>query len=129
MDEKELRGLLVQRLHLEQLLFKDSMLQKEKKNIFKASCEIEIYMTMYGISLEKADYLDMDTMRGLLYLRFGILGSICHKWMDRQESFYGSYDELSTFVYDELELIAEMGRTGCSGGEEDEDGTGYDQAA
>lgn len=129
MNEKELRGLLVQRLHLEQLLFKDSMLQKEKADIFRASCEIEIYMTLYGISLERADSLDVDTMRGLLYLRFGILGSICRKWMDRQDSFYGSYDELCAHVSDELELLSEMGRQKYGNGEEEEDGTGYGQAA
>ena len=42
MDEKGLRELLLQRLHMELLLFKDSMFQKEKEDIFKDSYRIEI---------------------------------------------------------------------------------------
>ncbi len=42
MDENELRDLLSKRLYIELQLFKDSMIQKEKEDIFKSSYEIEI---------------------------------------------------------------------------------------
>ena len=49
MDEKELKELLRERLHMELQLFKDSMLLKEKEDIFRASYEIEIYVNLYEI--------------------------------------------------------------------------------
>ena len=51
MDEKGLRELLLQRLHMELLLFKDSMFQKEKEDIFMDSYRIEIYVNLYEILL------------------------------------------------------------------------------
>ena len=126
MGEKELRGLLLQRLHLELLLFKDSMLQKEKEDIFRDSYQIEIYVNLYEIFVEHADSLKEDTLRMLLNLNYGILESAYQKWMGKKD---GSYDELSAYVCDELELIAEIARPGCAGRKEYHDGTGYDQAA
>lgn len=46
MEERELKSLLMQRLHLELLLFKDRILQKEKEDIFKSSYEIEIHVDL-----------------------------------------------------------------------------------
>lgn len=125
MDEKGLRGLLLQRLHLELLLFKDSMLQKEKEDIFRDSYQIEIYVNLYEVFVEHADSLKEDTLRMLLNLNYGLLESAYQKWMGKKD---GSYDELSAYVCDELELISEIARPGC-GRKEDHDGTGYDQAA
>lgn len=92
MGEKELRGLLLQRLHLELLLFKDSMLQKEKEDIFRNSYQIEIYVNLYEIFVEHADSLKEDTLRMLLNFNYGILESAYQKWMGKKD---GSYDELS----------------------------------
>ena len=46
MDENELRDLLSKRLYIELQLFRDSMLRKEKEDIFKSSYEIEIYVNL-----------------------------------------------------------------------------------
>lgn len=124
MDEKGLRELLMQRLHMELLLFKDSMLQREKEDIFKESYKIEVCVDLYEIFVETAADLDEDTMRGLVNLNFGILESVYKKWMERKDGFY---DDLQDYACRELEIISEMGRTG--GAKEDDDGTGYNQAA
>ena len=58
MDEKGLRELLLQRLHMELLLFKDSMLRKEKEDIFKDSYKIEVYVDLYEVFVENAADLD-----------------------------------------------------------------------
>lgn len=126
MDEKELRGLLLQRLHMELQIFKDSMLLKNKEDIFAASYKIEIYVNLYEIFVEHAKLLKKDSIRGLLNLKCGILESFYQEWMGWKD---GLYDELSVYVCDKLELISEMVRAGNGSGKEGEDGTGYDQAA
>ena len=85
MEERELKSLLMQRLHLELLLFKDRILQKEKEDIFKSSYEIEIHVDLYEILVERADLLKKEALRGLLHLNTGILGSFYQEWMDRKD--------------------------------------------
>ena len=126
MDEKGLRELLLQRLHMELLLFKDSMLQKEKEDIFMDSYRIEIYVNLYEILVEHADTLGADTMRMLLNLNYGILETVYQKWMGKKDSFY---DELNTYVCNELESVSAMADEVYSDEKEGDDGTGYDQAA
>lgn len=126
MDEKELRGLLLQRLHMELLLFKDSMLLMKKEDIFTSSYKIEVYVNLYEIFAEHAGLLKEDTMRSLLNYNYGILESFCLEWMERKDGFY---DELNAYVGDRLELISEMERTGNASGKENTDGTGQNQAA
>ncbi len=63
MEEKELRELLQQRLHLELMCFKDSMLQQGKEDIFKASYRIEIYVNLYEILLVHTEKLQEDMIR------------------------------------------------------------------
>ena len=126
MDEKGLRELLLQRLHMELLLFKDSMLQKEKEDIFMNSYRIEIYVNLYEILVEHADTLGADTMRMLLNLNYGILETVYQKWMGKKDSFY---DELNTYVCNELESVSAMADEVYSDEKEGEHGTEPDQAA
>ena len=126
MEEKGLRELLLQRLHMELLLFKDSMLQKEKEDIFMNSYRIEIYVNLYEILVEHADTLGADTMRMLLNLNYGILETVYQKWLGKKDSFY---DELNTYVCNELESVSAMADEVYSDEKEGDDGTGYDQAA
>ena len=126
MDEKGLRELLLQRLHMELLLFNDSMFQKEKEDIFMDSYRIEIYVNLYEILVEHADTLGADTMRMLLNLNYGILETVYQKWLGKKDSFY---DELNTYVCNELESVSAMADEVYSDEKEGDDGTGYDQAA
>ena len=126
MDEKGLRELLLQRLHMELLLFKDSMFQKEKEDIFMDSYRIEIYVNLYEILVEHADTLGADTMRMLLNLNYGILETVYQKWLGKKDSFY---DELNTYVCNELESVSAMADEVYSDEKAGDDGTGYDQAA
>ena len=126
MDEKGLRELLLQRLHMELLLFKDSMLQKEKEDIFMDSYRIEIYVNLYEILVEHADTLGADTMRMLLNLNYGILETVYQKWLGKKDSFY---DELNTYVCNELESVSAMADEVYSDEKEGEHGTEPDQAA
>lgn len=123
MDEKGLRELLLQRLYVELLLFKDSVLQKEKEDIFSDSYKIEVYVNLYEIFMERAGCLKEDAIRGLLNLKSGILEAVYQEWLSRNDSFY---DELSAYVSDELELFSAMGR---NNGKESGDGKEPDQAA
>ena len=124
MDEKELRELLQQRLHLELLCFKDSMLQQGKEDIFKASYRIEFYVNLYEILLVHTENLQAGTIRELLGLGFGILDHIYQGWMDREDSFYA---ELREYACYELEAIPK--KADPDAGKEEKDGTESDQAA
>ena len=124
MEEKGLRELLLQRLHMELLLFKDSMLQKEKEDIFKASYRIEIYVNLYEILLVHTENLQCGMIRGLLALNSGILDHLYQEWLDREDSFYA---ELREYACYELETIPK--KADPYAGEEEKDGTEPDQAA
>ena len=124
MNENELRDLLSKRLYIELQLFKDSMLQKEKKDIFKSSYEIESYVNLYEIFIIHTDNLDADTMRRLLNLKFGIMEHIYQEWLSREDGFF---DKLKKYACDELEILSEFGNPNCR--EEGEDGSGLDKTA
>lgn len=124
MEEKELRELMRARLHMELQLFKDSMLQQGKEDIFKASYRIEIYVDLYEILLAHMENLQGGMIRELLGLGFGILDHLYQEWMDREDSFYV---ELKEYACNELEAIPE--KLNLDGEKEEKDGTEPDQAA
>lgn len=124
MEEKELRELMRARLHMELQLFKDSMLQKGKEDIFKTSYRIEIYIDLYEIVLAHVENLQSGMLRELLGLGFGILDHLYQEWMDREDSFYV---ELKEYACNELEAIPE--KLNLDGEKEEKDGTEPDQAA
>lgn len=124
MDEKELRELLQQRLHLELMCFKDYMLQQGKEDIFKASYRIEIYVNLYEILLVHVEDLQGGVIRELLGLCFGILDHLYQGWLDRKDSFYA---ELREYACYELEAIPKKVEPYAE--EEEKHGTKSDQAA
>ncbi len=124
MDEKELRELLRERLHMELQLFKDSLLRKEKEDIFRDSYKIEIYVNLYEIFAAHTDSLTADMIRRLLHLNVGILETVYQEWLGREDSFF---EELRVFACSEIENIAEMGSN--DQGKDDEDGKGLNKAA
>ena len=124
MEEKELRELLQQRLHLELMCFKDFMLQQGKEDIFKASYRIEIYVNLYEILLVHTENLQSSMIRELLGLGFGILDSLYQEWLDREDGFYA---ELREYACYELEALPRKVEPYAE--EEGKDGTESDQAA
>ena len=122
MDENELRDLLSKRLYIELQLFKDSMMQKEKEDIFKSSYEIEIYVNLYEIFMVNIGSLDVDTIRRLLNFKFGILEHIYQEWLSREDGFF---DELKEYACEELEVLSEFGNLNRR--REGADGTGSDK--
>ena len=124
MDENELRDLLSKRLYIELQLFRDSMLRKEKEDIFKSSYEIEVYVNLYEIFMVHTEDLEADTMRRLLNLKFGIMEHLYQEWLSRDDSFF---DELRAFACDELGVLSELGNLDCR--EEAADGKKSDKAA
>ena len=123
MEEKELRELFLERLHIELHLFKDSMLRKTKKEIYEASYKIEVFVNVYEILLEDAENLDPEMLRGLLHWKYGILESLYEEWLGRDDN---SFDELKSYVGSELSVIAQ-GDISCR--RENEDGEKLYQAA
>ena len=123
MEEKELIELLLEKLHIELHLFKDSMLQKTKKEIYEATYKIEVYVNVYEILMEEVGSLDIETVRGILHWKYGILESLYEEWLGYRDD---SYDELKAYVGSELGVMAQ-GDISCR--REREDGEERYQAA
>ena len=123
MEEKELRELFLERLHIELHLFKDSMLRKTKKEIYEASYKIEVFVNVYEILMEEVENLDIETVRGILHWRYGILESLYEEWLGHDDN---SFDELKSYVGSELGVMAQ-GDISCR--REREDGEERYQAA
>jgi hypothetical protein len=124
MDLKELKDLLLKRLHIELQLFKDSILRQPKEEIYKSSYKIEVFVNSYEILLEDMERLDGDTVRGLLYQNFGILDFLYQEWLTREDCIF---DELKAYISGELGMIAKINSPAC--GKEGADGTELDKAA
>ena len=124
MDKSELQDLLSTRLYIELQLFKDSLLQMEKEDIFRTSYKIDVYVNLYDIFMVHTEELEADTMRKLLNLKSGILEHIYQEWLSREDSFF---NELKEYACGELKALSEMGSPGYRG--EGEDGEGSDKAA
>ena len=103
MEEKQLRELLLERLHLEVQLFKDSMLRRNKADIYAGSYKIELYVNLYEILVMEVERMSEPLLRKLLYQRSGILDAFYEEWMTKDDSFY---TELRNFAEDELEVIS-----------------------
>ena len=104
MEEKELREIFLERLHIELYLFKDCMLRKTKKEIYEASYKIEVFVNVYEILLEDTENLDSGTLRGILHWRYGILESLYQEWLGRDDN---SFDELKAYMGSELGVMAQ----------------------
>ena len=98
---KEIRELFLKRLHVELHLYKETVLQKEKAEIFAESYKIELFANLYEILAEKAETLPEELLYKLLCQRFSILEFLYRKWLKREDGFY---EELREYVADELEL-------------------------
>lgn len=123
MEEKELKELLSEKLHVELYLFKESMLCKTKMEIYESSYKIEVYVNVYEILMEEVENLDIETVRGVLHWRYGILESLYEEWLGRDDN---SFDELKAYVGSELGVMAQ-GDISCR--REREDGEERYQAA
>ena len=123
MDEKKLRELLLERLHLEMQLFKDLMLHKEKEDIYSASYRIEVYVNLYEILVVRTERIGELLLGRLLYQQTGILDVFYEEWLGREDSFYM---ELRDHVEDMLDVIS-ASRT--DKGKEDDDGEEQNKAA
>lgn len=123
MDERELREILLERLHLEVQLFKDSMLRRNKADIYAGSYKIELYVNLYEILVTEVERMSEPLLRRLLYQGSGILDAFYEEWLTKDDSFY---TELRDYAEDELEVIS-AGEKDM--GKETEHGEKYDKAA
>ena len=106
MEEKELKELLSEKLHVELYLFKESMLCKTKMEIYESSYKIEVFVNVYEILIEETENLDSETLRGLLHWKYGILESLYEEWLGCRDD---AYDELKAYVGSELKVMAQEG--------------------
>lgn len=124
MDEKELRGLLAERLHLELQLFKCNVLRQTKEKIYQDSYRIEGFVNAYEILMEDIGDMDKDTVCTLLYQEDSILENLYNRWLTRKDCVY---DVLRAYVESGLADIRHMNHPAIR--KEREDGTESDQAA
>ena len=103
MDEKKLREIFLERLHMEINLFKDSMLHRSKADIFAGSYKIELYVNLYEILVTEAEGMQEPLLRKLLYQTSGILDAFYEEWLTKDDSFY---TELRDYTENELEVLS-----------------------
>ena len=125
MNEKELRELFLERLHMEIQTFKDSMLCKEKADIYADSYKIEMYINLYEILAEETDRMTEQLLRKLIHQPSGILEAFYQEWLSKDDGFY---TELREYVEDEFDVLSAV-REMIKMGKEDEDGAERDKAA
>lgn len=124
MDEKELRGLLAERLHLELQLFKCNVLGQTKEEIYQDSYKIEGFVNAYEILMADIGGMDKDTVCALLYQDDSILEDLYNRWLARKDCVY---DVLRAYVESGLADVRHMNHP--TSRKEREDGTEFDQAA
>ena len=124
MDERQLREVFLERLHIEIQLFKDSMLRKSKVDIYDASYRIEMFVNLYEILVELAEKMPEALIRAMVYYPGGILDAFYEEWLKKEENFY---TELRDYVGDELEAILTSRET--FGRKEEESGKRKERAA
>lgn len=120
---KEIRELFLKRLHVELYLYKETVLKKEKTEIFAESYKIGLFANLYEILAEKAETLLEELLYKLLCQRFSILEFLYRKWLKREDGFY---EELEEYVASELELYQAVK---TEEGEVDVHGEGHDTVA
>ena len=98
------------------------MLQRPKEDIYESSYKIEVYVNVYEILMEEVGSLDIETVRGILHWRYGILESLYEEWLGRDGN---SFDELKAYVGSELGVMAQE-EISCR---KEEDGEKSGQAA
>ena len=103
MGEKEGKRLLAKRLYLELRMFRHSILQKSKKEIYESSYQTEMMAAIYEILLESLEYINENTTNHLLWWNGGILEFLYDEWLKKEDS---SFEELKAHVGTELGLIA-----------------------
>ena len=109
---------------MELMLFKESMLQKEKADILKASYKIEVFVNLYEILLVYVENLQGDMIRELLGTSFGILDFLYQEWLDREDNFY---EDLREYACSELEAVPRKANPDAE--KEEKDGTEPDKAS
>ena len=124
MDEKKLRELFMERLHLEIQIFKDSMMCKSKEEIFAESYMIELYINLYEILLQQSERIPAQLLRKLLYQRSGILDAFYQEWLSMDDSFF---TELKEYVENEFDILSAVKEV--INGKGDEDGEERNKAA
>ena len=100
MDQEQLKEVFLKRLYLEYELFKDSMLRKEKTDIFEESYKIEIYKNIYQILSHEAEEMPETVWRKMVYQRYSVMGFFYQEWLKKDDS---SYTELKEYISSELE--------------------------
>lgn len=124
MDEKEMKDLLFGRLYIELQLFRYSVLQCTKEEIYSKSFKIETFVNMYEILVEDAEKLDEEIIYSLLCCNEGILESLYQKWLSKEDSLF---EELKSYINEELLNLGQDEVPHLEG--EAEDGEWTDQAA
>lgn len=110
METSELRELLLGRLYIEEQLFRDSMLHRDKKTIMEEAYKIETFANLYEILAEQMEQLSEETLRKLLYMNYSILEWLYQKWLKMDDS---AFDELKAYVDSELAGKAVVAEHSC----------------
>lgn len=100
-------GQFIDRIYGEFMAYKASVLSLNNADIFGKCYEIDIFVNLYEILMEKAEKLPDESLAALLSRR-NILQELYDEWMKRDDS---NYEEIVNLVSDEIEAITDRYRS------------------
>ncbi len=95
----------LKKLHNEQQLFRRSMIQMGKEEIYGEAYRIEITAILYDILIEKAELFSENILEKLAG-RENVLQFLYNTWLKKEDNLY---EELCSHVEYEVGLAAERG--------------------
>lgn len=94
---------LLDRIYGEFMAYKASILSLNNAEIFGKCYEIDIFVNLYEILMEKAEKLSDEALAALLN-RKNVLQELYDEWLKKDDS---NYEEIECHVSDEIEAITE----------------------
>lgn len=98
MNLEELLGIFRTKIYLEYEVFKLGMLRKSAEEIYQEAYQIDTYITLYEILLEKSRKLAEDEITFLLK-RPNVLAFLYDQWLKYEDS---RVEDLEQFLKDEM---------------------------
>lgn len=124
METKEMKDLLLGRLYIELQLFRHSILQCTKEEIYSEAYKIETFVNMYKIFQVDIEKMSEEIAYTLLNWPGGILEYVYQEWIAIEDS---TFDELKACI--DMRLYGILQKANIQLGKENNDGAWDNKAA
>lgn len=88
-----MRDVFFKLLYAELTAFKESLMRQDKRAIFNESYKIEVFINLYEILVEQAEYLSDAMLQKLICQSSGVLESLYESWLKKKDDTYLALQE------------------------------------